>query len=329
MALCGAAREVQGAPRAEVAPVFLGYVYGDIETLRYDLYTHLCHAFVVAGDDGRVIPTGGVPNEELTARARQAGVQLLVSLGGWGWDKQFATMAADAAALDRYVDEVLEIVADANYDGVDLDWEYPDTADEIVGFEKLVRQLRKGLDAIGEQRERPMLMTMAIAANPGTLRWLDTDFLTTNFDWVNLMSYDYAGEWSTRAVHNAPLFASSELPAGSASIERSVRFLLEERKLPPQRLVLGLPLYGRGFAVAKPYLPTAEAPRPKHGTVNFAQIARLQSAGWPRHWDDQTKTPWLLAPDGSEVIGYDDAQSLRLKTAWAMDRGLRGVFFGK
>jgi chitinase len=27
------------------------------------------------------------------------------------------------------------------------------------------------------------------------------------------------------------------------------------------------------------------------------------------------------------VIGYDDAESLSLKTAWAMKQGFRGVFF--
>jgi chitinase len=38
-------------------------------------------------------------------------------------------------------------------------------------------------------------------------------------------------------------------------------------------------------------------------------------------------TPWLVAPDKSEIIGYDDAESIKLKTDWANKRGLRGVFF--
>ena len=49
--------------------------------------------------------------------------------------------------------------------------------------------------------------------------------------------------------------------------------------------------------------------------------------GWTRRWDDETKTPWLLAPDRSAVIGYDDAESVALKTEWAMKQGFRGVFF--
>ena len=49
--------------------------------------------------------------------------------------------------------------------------------------------------------------------------------------------------------------------------------------------------------------------------------------GWTRRWDDETKNPWLIAPDRSAVIGYDDAESVALKTEWAMKKGLRGVFF--
>jgi chitinase len=53
----------------------------------------------------------------------------------------------------------------------------------------------------------------------------------------------------------------------------------------------------------------------------------VKDKGWTRHWDDETKNPWAIAPDGSAVIGYDDAESLALRTAWAMKQGFRGVFF--
>jgi chitinase len=53
----------------------------------------------------------------------------------------------------------------------------------------------------------------------------------------------------------------------------------------------------------------------------------LQEEGWTRMWDGETKNPWLLAPDRAMVIGYDDAESVSLKTEWAMKQGFRGVFF--
>ena len=53
----------------------------------------------------------------------------------------------------------------------------------------------------------------------------------------------------------------------------------------------------------------------------------MNQQGWTRTWDDQTKNPWLISRDRGVVVGYDDAESVALKTEWAMKKGLRGVFF--
>ena len=65
-------------------------------------------------------------------------------------------------AEDRYVKAVSRRI---DYDGIDLDWEYPDTEAEIAGFERLSRGLA-GLDAIGEEKGRHLALTMA-AVQPG------------------------------------------------------------------------------------------------------------------------------------------------------------------
>jgi chitinase len=326
-ALACVAACASAAPPADGEKVFVGYVYGRTDGIDFSLYTHLCHAFVVADGDGTFRQNRRAPSRELTAAAHKHSVKVLLSLGGWGWDDEFAAMVADPAAEDRYVTAVLAMSADYGYDGIDLDWEYPDTADEVVGFERLVRRLRAGLNEQEATRGAPLLLTMAAGANPRTLAWLDTEFLLETMDWVNVMTYDYAGAWTNRALHNAPLHASSKLPDGAASIEQTIKFLIDERKMPPQRVALGLPLYGRGFAVAEPYASTDGAPRARHGSVDYNEIIELQHDGWQREWDDDVKAPWLMAPDGKEVISYDDAESLAGKTSWAMEQGLRGVFF--
>src|SRR4051812_39038189 len=69
--------------------VFVGYLFGPPRNVNFKLYTHLCHAFLVADGDGKVRESRNVPNRDLTSDAHKAGVKVLVSLGGWGWDKQF------------------------------------------------------------------------------------------------------------------------------------------------------------------------------------------------------------------------------------------------
>ncbi|WP_435015616.1 glycoside hydrolase family 18 protein [Tundrisphaera sp. TA3] len=327
LALC-----VPAAGRAEepAEKVFVGYLFGPPRDVDYKLYTHLCHAFLTADADGTIRLPRGADGAELTAKAHAEKVAVLLSLGGWGWDDQFRRIAADPAIEARYVDRVMEVIDRADYDGIDLDWEYPDTADEVAGFETLSRHFRERLDDLGKRKGRPMRLTMAASSNAGTLKWLDTAFLTRTYDWINVMTYDMAGDWTDYAGHNAPLFASTKAPRGRGpSTAATIAFLLDERKLPADKIALGLPLYGRAFAVAEPYaIKPKVAPKTKLPNGDYRNVHKLLAeGGWKRTWDDEAKVPWLIAPDRSAVIGFDDAESIATKTEWAMKKGLRGVFF--
>jgi chitinase len=309
--------------------VFVGYLFGPPKNINFRLYTHLCHAFLVADGEGNLEKRKTVPSRELTGDAHTAGVKVLLSLGGWGWDRQFASIVSRPDSEERYLKAVLEIVDGFDYDGIDLDWEYPDTEDEVAGFERLTRRFRTELDAIGARRGTPLLLTMAASANPGTLKWLRNDFLLETMDWINVMTYDFTGERSGYAGHHSPLFASSKQPgANPRSTERTMKFLLDERGLPANRLAVGIPLYGRGFAAPEAYAPTKGVPKGRIPRGDYSNLHNLRvEHGWTRRWDDETKNPWLTAPDGSVVIGYDDAESVAIKTSWAMQQGFRGVFF--
>lgn len=308
--------------------VFVGYLFGPAREIDYTLYTHVCHAFAVADEEGRVRPGRSVPSRELAAAAHRARVQVLLSLGGWGWDRQFAAIVAKPRAEDRYFASIMDLVDRFDYDGIDLDWEYPDTKDEVAGFERLARRFRKALDALGTRKSRIMTLTMAASSNPGTLHWLDRAFLLETMDWINVMTYDYAGEWTAYAGHHSPLFASPRQPDGPRSTAATMKYLINERRLPANRLAVGIPLYGRGFNVKEPYASTQGAPRTRLPSGDYANLHRLAASGdWIRRWDDQTKNPWLVSKKGDAVIGYDDAESVRIKTDWAMKQGVRGVFF--
>lgn len=307
--------------------VFVGYLYRQPEKINFGLYTHLCHAFVVADEDGTIRQSRTCPNRELVTDAHKAGVKVLLSLGGWGWDKQFAAIVSKPEAEQRYVKSVMAMVEEYDYDGIDLDWEYPDAREEVIGFERLSRGFRKQLDELGQKKGRHLFQTMAASANPPTLKWLTNELLLETMDWVHVMTYDYAGDWTQYAGHHSPLFASSKQPGAPRSTELSMKYLID-RGMPANRLAVGLPLYGKGFAVSQPYASTKDAAKGRAKGGGYNNIAKLiKDEGWTRSWDDETKNPWAISPDGSAVIGFDDAESISLKTEWAMKQGFRGVFF--
>src|SRR4030095_14082642 len=230
-------------------------------------------------------------------------------------------------AEERYMNSVMAMVEEYDYDGIYSEWEYADTREEIVGFERLSRGFRKQLDELGQKKGRHFFQTMAASANPPTLKWLTNELLLETMDWVHVMTYDYAGDWTQYAGHHSPLFASSKQPGAPRSTELTMKYLID-RGMPANRAGVGLPLYGKGFAVSQPYASTKDAAkgRPRGGGYN--NIAKLiKDDGWTRSWDDETKNPWAIAPDGAAVIGFDDAESISLKTEWAMKQGFRGVFF--
>ena len=178
---------------------------------------------------------------------------------------------------------MIAVVKDNDYDGIDLDWEYPDTEKEVTGFERLVRRLRKAIDEIGNAKGRPMVVTMAASSNPGTLKWLGKDFLLETMDWINVMTYDYTGDWTNFAGHHSPLFASSKQPGAPRSTALTMKYLVEERGLPANRLAVGIPLYGRGFAVAEPYASTKGAPKTRVPGGGYNNLDALQrEKGWKR-----------------------------------------------
>jgi chitinase len=200
-AACESARPVALAQEKEKSAehVFVGYVFRQPKKINFELYTHLCHAFVVADENGKIRPSKSCPNRQLVTDAHKANVKILLSLGGWGWDKQFAAIVGNREAEDRYVKAVMEIVDEYDYDGIDLDWEYPDTKDEVAGFDRLSRRFRKELDSLGEKKKRHFAQTMAAAANPSTLAWLSNKLLLETMDWVNVMTYDFTGDWTPYA----------------------------------------------------------------------------------------------------------------------------------
>src|SRR4051812_29466521 len=57
------------APEGGTDKVFVGYLYGPPRNINSRLYTHLCHAFLVADGDGNIRKGRDVPSRELTGQA--------------------------------------------------------------------------------------------------------------------------------------------------------------------------------------------------------------------------------------------------------------------
>ena len=201
----------------------VGYVTpaANIAAINFSLLTHINYSFLIPRADGTTRPFGA-PNHlrAVVAQAKKHDVKVLIAVGGWGWDKEFETLAAVPAIRAKLAKRVAEFCATYQLDGVDIDWEYPNAGASAANFAALAIAFRSALPA-------GALVTAAVLADATDADGISTDAVG-HLDFINLMAYD-----GPRSDHSS-----------FAMAERSIASWLA-RGIHPDKLVLGVPFYAR------------------------------------------------------------------------------------
>ncbi|MCC6605401.1 MAG: hypothetical protein IT327_19500 [Anaerolineae bacterium] len=228
---CGAG-EVMDEERATAVPTptetpmpetpfrVIAYVTGAVvpEVIPYDQLTHLNYAFLIPNADGTFAPLTNLWKlQKIVADAHAADVQVLISVGGWGWDAQFETLAADPVTRAAFVQNLTDFVNENDLDGADVDWEYPDPGPSSQNFLALMQELRQAMP--------DKLLTTAVVAYGSTGDGVPAETFAL-FDFINIMTYD-GPDHATMTQFEAGLD------------------YWQGRGLPPEKTVMGLPFYGR------------------------------------------------------------------------------------
>jgi GH18 family chitinase len=158
------------------------------EAIPYGQLTHINYAFLIPNADGTadaLHPFENLANpwklEKIVALAHAQGVQVLISVGGWGWDEQFEVLAADPQRRAAFVSQLTALVTQYDLDGADIDWEYPDEGQSAQNFLALIQELRRAMPG-------KLLTCAVVATGPNVQGVLPETFAL--FDFVNIMAYD-------------------------------------------------------------------------------------------------------------------------------------------
>lgn len=283
------------------------------EKVAFENFTHLAHAFVWPNADGSLATYPDFHYPQLIEKTHVAGKRILVSFGGWGQSAGFSPMAANPTARAKFVDNVKNFCLTYKYDGVDLDWEYPQAASDRPNLTTLVKELRQAFNALNP----PLLLTMAVPTGSWTGSRYDFSALKDLLDWIGCMTYDFHGSWTNHAGHLAPLYAPSNDPEGSADL--SIKYLIS-LGIPRTKILMGLPFYGREFNATALYGPSTG------GTaVNYNEAIRRIAGGWTYYWDDLSKVPYLTDPNHTKLHSFDDTVSIRIKCEYIRQQNLGGA----
>ncbi len=290
-------------------------------SVEYNFLTHINHAFAWPDTDGSISSDDTVADTALINTTHRAGRKILLSFGGAGTTQteNFATVTADTSLRRTFVNNIVSHLAAFHYDGADLDWEGPSSVVEKANEVAFVQELRAAFRAV----DTTWLITMAIGASDWSGQWRDFAALGPYIDWFNAMEYDFHGSWSTIAGHNAPLNIGTDPTTDPDyySIAQSIQYLAGTRAIPKNKLVLGLPFYGKLFGTSTLYTSyTGEE------DLAYSDIVKtLQSGTWTYTWDSGSDAPYYTSTRPAQLITLDDSTSIALKCQYAKTQGLSGV----
>ncbi|MCZ2122166.1 MAG: hypothetical protein LC108_07885 [Anaerolineales bacterium] len=281
-------------------------------------------------------------NQLLELKKQYPHLKVLISIGGWTWSENFSNAALTDEARQHFAASCVDLYLKqygAVFDGLDIDWEYPvgggmtpGRPEDKENFTLLLGEFRQQLDELGKTNNRHYLLTIAAPIGPGNIGNLQLEQIAQIVDWINLMTYDFHGAWDMTTNFNAPLFHSPNDPGdASLNIDSAVQRYLEEN-VPAEKLSLGVPFYGPGWAGVPNvndglYQSGSEAaPGTREaGSYTYADIKKNYLTDATRHWDAEAFVPWFYDPATGIFISYDDPQSLEAKAGYARDQGLGGV----
>lgn len=141
------------------------------------------------------------------------------------------------------------------------------------------------------------------------------------------MAYDFAGSWTNgESGHHAALHAP--LKPHNAFAQRSVSsitdYLVNDRKIDPAKVVIGIPAYGRSFLGVKGPGEKFSGCGGAEGTFEYRDLPLL---GTKAVIDRQLGVASCYCKETGNWISYDTPETVALKSEYITQAGLGGVFF--
>ncbi|KAI5458629.1 family 18 glycoside hydrolase [Mariannaea sp. PMI_226] len=262
-------------------------------------------------------------------KKRNRNLKVLLSIGGWTYSSNFKAPASTQAGRDTFARTSVELLKNLGFDGIDIDWEYPQNPDEARDFVALLATVRRELDAYAStlSRKHHFEITVACPAGAQNFQKLDIRGMDQYLDFWNLMAYDYAGSWDQTSGHQANLYPCHSNPQSTPfSTANAIEFYTRSG-VHPSKIVLGMPLYGRAFentdGPGRPYQGIGEGTW-EQGVFDYK---KLPLEGSQVHIDNDSRASYCYHPGQRKMVTYDTPQVAAEKASYIRQHRLGGAMW--
>jgi len=331
-----AAQAVPGLSQRVPARMLIGYYVGyerDLmppDEIEWSALTHIAVGAVLPKRNGQLDlgfylgPEDGPKfARDLAKRAHANGVVPMLMIGGAGAHDRFRS-AASPKHRRAFVRNLVAAMRNLGYDGLDLDWEPMNPADQGP-FKALVVALRRALPHA----------VLTTPAEITTLTFPDVPRVYREvaplLDRINIMTYGMEGPYEGwKSWHSSPLDGAT--PQTPSSVAATVTDFLAAG-IPARELGVGIGFFGDCWTA-----PVTGPGQDLRGStiaatdneMSYTSIMADYFTPSAAHFDQLAQVPYLSfdMPTGAKsctYISYENQASIAAKGAWALDHGLGGA----
>jgi chitinase len=313
---------------------YVGYQHSYLKPkdVEYGLMTHIVVGSVGVNSDGTLNAHFNRQNGEgiemakdVAKRAKAKGVRPLIWLAGPHEEDKLKSASSDQYRA-AFVKNIIALLDELGYEGVDIDWE-PIRKEDEPGILALVKDLRAA---------RPdMLITVPVNWIPSTLVPTKNLSLYKNLakytDRLFVMSYSMAGPWAGwRVWHGSAL--EGETATTPSSVQSSIDAYLAAG-VPKEQLGIGVGTYATCWEY-KAKTPGKSLPAnyssSKVKTMSMRTMFDDYYTKKAEKWDEAAKVPYLTFSKARGkmkcgFISYENEQSVSEKMKYVQEAGLGGA----
>lgn len=305
----------------------------------FSYFTHVYYAFVQPEPDTYELnitqfDLEAIPAFVAAAHAHLPPAKAMLTVGGGSSNLTvFGGVAATESSRARFIGSAIAVARRFALDGLDLDWEFPKDEGQMAQFGMLFVEWRAAVEKEAAAYGRPKLLLSAAVyyastvTMDGVTRSYPAETMGSYLDWINAMCFDYHGGWNTSET-GAP--AALYDPTSNISTSYGIESWIAAG-VPTEKVVMGIPLYGRSWELKNPSDNGVGAPAVAVGPGNKGVMVYSGIVNFNMNnnavvvYDAAIVSAYSYA--GTSWIGYDDPRSVATKVGFAKARELGGYFF--